>query len=173
MSVSGILLGSCVGALQAAILKHKLFGLRIWQWILASIAAIYLGLLGGVIVWSTVIAVFPIAIRFSWLGSSIFGAMLGMSVGLGQVLVLVRRVRGLRRWWLANVVGRSLGWLAADEVRQLLSNQEEFLLANSFIETVTMALLYGGTIGLVYGGVTALALPSLTPRQRSTVDRSA
>ena len=36
-----------------------------------------------------------------------------------------------------------------------------------------MALLYGCTIGLVYGGVTAFALPSLIPRQRSTVDRSA
>ncbi|MEM9505882.1 MAG: hypothetical protein AAGA01_18230, partial [Cyanobacteria bacterium P01_E01_bin.43] len=100
--------------------------------------------------------------------TGILGAILGVSVGLGQVLVLARQVRGLRRWWWANLAGRSLGWLSAVLVG-LLFIHLDINLGDSSIAL----LICGGIGGLIYGGVTALALPSLTPRQRSTVDRSA
>ena len=167
---SGIVVSSCVGVLQALILRRQIPRLRVWQWILGSILGGYLGIFLGAMVNIVVVTLSTNATSDALLlpTTGILGAMLGVSVGLGQVLVLARQVRGLRRWWLANVVGRSLGWLSAVLVG-LLFIHFDINLGDSSIAL----LICGGIGGLIYGGVTALALPNLTPHQRSNVDRAA
>ena len=101
------------------------------------------------------------------LTATLFGAMLGVGVGLGQVIVLSRQVCGRRRWWLANIVGRSLGWLSAVLVGQLLTTSQLVNPLDSNLGPSVLALLLCGCIGgLVYGGVTAWALPTLMPRSQ-------
>ena len=174
---SEIVVGSCVGTLQALILKRQILRLRVWQWILVSILGGYLGIFLWVIAMLGVAAVPGIAapvrgVNIVLLIASIFGAMLGVGVGLGQVLVAAQHVHGLRRWWLANVVGRSLGWLCAVGFGLFFNTRPVLVPLNGNIgDSISALLICGGIGGLVYGGVTALALPSLTPRQRAIPDK--
>lgn len=165
---SGIVVSSCVGVLQALILRRQIPRLRVWQWILVSILGGYLGIFLGAMVNMVVVTLSTNATSNALLlpTTGILGAMLGVSVGLGQVIVLARQVRGLRRWWWANVVGRSLGWLSAVLVGQLFIH-----LGINPGGSISALLICGGIGGLIYGGVTALALPRLTPRQRSIPDK--
>ena len=166
---SEIVVGSCVGALQSWILRRKIHRLKIWQWILASILGGYFGL------FLIALALFALAlvpldgsklVTFL-LVISTSGAILGVGIGFGQAIVLAQHVQGVGKWWLASVLGRFLGWLSAFLVGQLFipfdSNTGDLIIT---------PLICGGIGGLVYGGVTALALPSLIPRQRSNVDRA-
>ncbi|MGD1943617.1 MAG: hypothetical protein ACFB0G_20165 [Leptolyngbyaceae cyanobacterium] len=174
---SEIVVGSCVGTLQALILKRQISRLRVWQWILASIFGGYLGIFLWAIAMLGVAAVPGIAasirgLNIVLLTASIFGAMLGVTVGLGQVLVVAQHVHGLRRWWLANVVGRSLGWLCAVGFGLFFNTRPVLIPLDSNIgDSISALLICGGIGGLIYGGVTALALPSLTPRQRAIPDK--
>ena len=169
---SELVVGSCVGTLQALILKRQVPRLRIWQWVLASILGGYLGMVSWGIVMFILISI-PIgsgsgnAIVVALLSATLLGGTLGASIALGQIVVLSRHVRGLRRWWWANVVGRSLGWLSAVFVGQLLTAVQIFAPFDISLGPSILTLLFcGGFGGLVYGGVTALALPHLTARSQ-------
>lgn len=181
LSFSGVVVGGLVGPMQAFILRDQVPRLRIWEWVLASIVSGYLGIFLGAIVLVALIwmmsadtwmmspileAAFPAAL------SSIFGAILGASVGLGQVVVLARHVLGLRRWWVANVIGRSLAWLSASLLWTLVVATVSYFFPDRFWQHFIIGALLGTVIGLIYGGVTARAIPRLTPRQRSVADSS-
>ena len=88
--------------------------------------------------------------------------MVGGCVGLGQVLVLTQPIWALRHWWVANVSGRSLGWLSV--VYLLLLLPEGALDNSATFPNPPVAMLCGAVGGLIYGGVTAIPLPKLTSR---------
>ncbi|MBE9099378.1 hypothetical protein [Vacuolonema iberomarrocanum] len=165
---SGFVVGAIVGPWQAHILKGKVPHFRSWRWILVSILGSYLGvLLGGLVLWGfgKVIVDFRVGISMEiiqFAAPAIFGAMVGGCVGLGQVLVLTQPIWGLRHWWMANVIGRSLGWLS---VVYLLFLLPEAVLDNSAtFPNPPVAMLCGAVGGLIYGGITAITLPKLTSR---------
>ena len=176
---SGVVVGGLVGPMQALILRDQVPRLRIWQWILASIMGGYLGIfLGGIVFLATSWMMWAID-YWMWMASpilhaaqlSISGAMVGTSIGLGQVVVLARHVRGLRRWWVANVIGQSLAWPSASLLWPLVVARMSYFFPERFLYFLIGALL-GAVIGLIYGGVTARAIPRLTPRQRSVAASS-
>lgn len=162
-AVAGFVVGAIVGPWQAHILKRKVPHLKSWKWILASIVGSYLGLFFGLIT----VALFAILLGIRFAPGAIFGAMIGVCVGLVQVLILAHQVRGLRRWWVANVIGRSLGWFVA---MFLLARLEDGLgmVPRDHIGYVILSSLFSSAVGgLIYGSVTASALPYLTPRRSS------
>ncbi|MEL7313682.1 MAG: hypothetical protein AAFN08_01880 [Cyanobacteria bacterium J06559_3] len=162
---SGFVVGAIVGPMQAYILKRKVSGFRIWQWILASILSSYAGAFLATIGLWLFDSIWTIPLIASWVVPSIFGAIVGICVGFGQVFVLDRHVRGLGRWWTANTIGRSLGWVSAYFAWALLQGIQPIVLLDDSISVIVVPLVYGAVGGLVYGGVTAMALPNLTQRQ--------
>ena len=171
--ISGFVVGIVLGPLQAIVLRRKVPKLKGWQWMLAGILGSYLGVGLGwiVILWMIYVVLAVLNLSFHELAGgfvflAIFGAAVGACVGLVQVLVLGKRVRGRRRWWVASVIGRSLGWLSAQLVWQLWGSQPP-----SDVQLVEF-LIYGAIGGLVYGVVTAQALPHLNPHPRSVADHS-
>ncbi|MEM1308059.1 MAG: hypothetical protein AAGF98_00915, partial [Cyanobacteria bacterium P01_H01_bin.153] len=115
---SGVVVGGLVGPMQALILSGQVPRLKIWQWMLASMIGGYL----AIVLWAIVAVALssimtllevPMPMLMGEVQPSIYGVMVAVSVGLCQVLVLARHVRGLCWWWVANVIGRSLGWVSA------------------------------------------------------------
>ena len=173
---SGFVVGAIVGPWQAHILKGKVPGLRSWQWILASILGGYLGVLIGGNFWlgdnflsnflnsfiSDIKTLLSIEFTDYFVEPTIFGAIVGFCVGLGQVLVLGKAVKSLCWWWVANVIGRALGWLSAVNLFSLLP--ETALNRSAIFPKLLAAMLCGGVGGLIYGGITAMTLPKLTSR---------
>ena len=173
---AGYVVGVVLGPLQAIALQPRLPRLKIWQWILASILGGYLGVLLGSVALAFII--FGLDWSSPWfelLSLAIGGAIVGLSVGLCQMAVLARQVHGLGRWLGASVLGRSLGWLSARLLWQLLGAKPLMNNVGDGIGNVAVweILLCGAVGGLIYGGVTAVALPNLTLRQRSVTDPSA
>lgn len=161
---SGVVVGGFVGPLQAFVLRDQVPRLKNWQWIMASMLGGYAGLFLGAIISITITLPLPMleeALMVVW--PSVYGATLGISVGVGQVLVLAQHVRGLRRWWVASVLGRLLGWLSAQVLWVLLTAREATDFPHGLWHFLFVALL-GAVGGLIYGGVTARAIPQLTPR---------
>ncbi|MEM6715664.1 MAG: hypothetical protein AAF622_11375, partial [Cyanobacteria bacterium P01_C01_bin.147] len=156
LHTSALIVGSGLGTLQALILKRQVPRLRIWQWVLASILGGYLGMvLWGIVMFILISipigSVFGKVIIVALLSATLLGGTLGASIALAQVVVLSRHVRGLRRWWWANVVGRSLGWLSAVFVRQLSTAIQIFAPFDSSLGPSILTLLFwGGIGGLVY-----------------------
>ena len=160
---SGFVVGAIVGPWQAHILKGKVPGLKSRQWILASSLGGFLGVLLGIIM--LLLLTIPALIRIGipyFAAPTIFGATVGFCVGLGQVLVLGKAVKGRRYWWVANVIGRALGWLGAVYLLSLLP--ETALHRSAIFPNPLAAMLCGAVGGLIYGGATAIALPKLIAR---------
>ena len=167
--LTGLVISALVGPLQAIVLRQKIPRLRIWHWVLVSILGSYLGVFLGLVatfLLSTfglfILVLIPFAELFV---GSLLGAMVGACVGLGQVLVLARHVRGVRGGGVADVVGRSLGWLSAQLLWQLVKADTVIMVPPNSIRDLPIVLLCGAVGGLVYGGVTARALPLLIARQ--------
>ncbi|MEL6765279.1 MAG: hypothetical protein AAFO87_16840, partial [Cyanobacteria bacterium J06607_6] len=90
---SGLVVGGFVGPLQAFVLRDQVPRLKNWQWIMASMLGGYAGLFLGAIISITITLPLPMleaALMVVW--PSIYGATLGISVGVGQVLVLAQHV---------------------------------------------------------------------------------
>ena len=165
---AGYVVGVVVGPLQAIALQPRVPRLKIWQWILASILGGYLGVFLGSV--ALVFIIFGLDWSSPWFelfSLAIGGAIVGLSVGVCQLVVLAHQVHGLGRWLVASVLGRSLGWLSASLLWQLLGAKPLMNNVGDGISNVAVGqiLLCGVVGGLVYGGVTARALPLLTARQ--------
>ncbi|MEL6398810.1 MAG: hypothetical protein AAFR26_06955 [Cyanobacteria bacterium J06626_4] len=170
---AGFFVGAIVGPLQAIVLRRQISKLKVWQWSLACILGGYLGTFFGLIAMLYVVGMdWPIPF-IDWASIGVFGAFIGICVGWGQVLVIDRYVRGLRRWWAANVLGRSLGWLSAQFLWLLLTLQWTTLSPLNSPNSLPIVVLCGAVGGLVYGAVTARALPYLVPAPAAIVDHSA
>ena len=166
--ISGILVGGFVGSMQALILRKQVPRLKIWQWILASMFGGYLGIFVGGI--ALMVIGFPLQFVMPTLPLTfllvilrgIYGAAMGASVGWIQAMTLAPHVWGLRRWWVASAIGRSLGWVSTQLLWMLVAAKVSSF-PNSAWHFLIVAF-FGLVGGLIYGVVTARALPRLTPR---------
>lgn len=167
--LSGYVIGAILGPLQAIALRPRLPRLKIWQWTLASILGSYLGVLLGAFASAFIILGIDLSsdfIEFFFL--AIFGGMVGLGVGLCQILVLAKQVCGLNYWLGFSVIGRSLGWFSAHLLWKLLGEQPLMNPSNSISDVPIFVILSCGAVGgLTYGAVMAVALPNLTLRQPS------
>ena len=169
---AGFFVGGIVGPLQALVLRRQILKLKVWQWSLACILGGYLGTFLGLIAMLYVVGIdWPIPF-VDWASIGVFGAFIGICVGWGQVLVIDRYVRGLRRWWAANVIGRSLGWLSA-QLLWLLLTQRAVMFPVESLDSLPVVVLCSAVGGLVYGVVTAQALPYLVPAPAAITDHPA
>ncbi|ESA33747.1 hypothetical protein N836_20195 [Leptolyngbya sp. Heron Island J] len=170
LSVAGFIVGAITGPLQALVLKRQLPRLKIWQWILANIIGSYLGSWIGLFVFGLVYAlvqsingwssVFNVV---SWLPMmltfALYGAVIGIVVGAAQLVSLRQHAQKLRPWWVANLLGRTLGWVSASILGLMLP--ETF---GSATFLTTWGVLLGAIGGVVYAGTTAQAMLNLKPQ---------
>ncbi len=163
---AGLIVGAIVGSLQALIIKRQLPKLKSWQWILANIFGSYLGAWSGLFVIGIVWMMPPFArlLQFGGVFSlvitiAIYGAVIGAFVGAAQLFSLRQHTENLRQWWLANFLGRTLGWISASIVGWLITQAID---TKTFL--VTWGALLGALGGAVYAGFTAKALLNLTPK---------
>ena len=171
LSIAGFIVGAITGPLQALVLKRQLPRLKTWQWVLANIIGSYVGSWIGLFVfglvyalvqsingWSSIFNVtpwLPIMLTFA-----LYGAVIGIVVGAAQLVSLRQYVQKLRPWWVANFLGRTLGWVSASILGLMLS--ETFGSATTFL--VTWGILLGAMGGTVYAVITAQAMLDLKPR---------
>ena len=176
---SGVVFSTTLGLVQAIALRQKIRKLRIWQWTLANIMGSHIGIFLAMLIaflLSTFGLPLLVFIPFSEflipnvLGPALFGAMVGIFVGMGEALVLSRYVRGVRRWWIANIIGRSLGWLSALLLLTLLGGTVTAGLSQSLVHLV-INMFCSAVGGVIYGGITATALPHLIPRLQAKIIR--
>lgn len=169
LSVAGFIVGAITGPLQALILKRQLPKLKTWQWVLANIIGSYVGSWSGLFVfglayvlvqsingWSSIFSVIswiPIMLTFA-----LYGAVIGIVVGAAQLVSLRQHTQKLRPWWVANFLGRTLGWVSASMLGLMLS---ETFGSASFL--FTWGILLGAVGGTVYAVTTAQALLDLKP----------
>ncbi|MBE9099381.1 hypothetical protein [Vacuolonema iberomarrocanum] len=171
--LSGYVVGAILGPLQAIALQPRFPRLKIWQWTLASILGSYLGVLLGSFVSTFVIFGIYLSSDFlEFFFLAIFGGMVGLGVGLCQILVLAKQVHGLKYWLGFSVIGRSLGWFSAHILWKLLGEQPLMNPSNSIGDVPIFVILSCGAVGgAIYGGITATALPHLIPRLQAKIIR--
>ena len=169
--VAGLIVGAIVGPLQACVIKRQVPHLKRWQWILASIVGSYLGAWVGLLVWGLGLwlamlvaqllghsSAFPGNIVFTLLTVSVYGAVIGGVVSSAQLLSLRSHTQKLRQWWMANVLGRTLGWVSGGIVGWLIAETTDLFVENLF---VVWGVLFGAVGGAIYASVTAKALLKL------------
>ncbi|MEO0456895.1 MAG: hypothetical protein AAF152_09965 [Cyanobacteria bacterium P01_A01_bin.114] len=166
--LAGLIVGAVVGPLQAVCLRQTFPKIKPWQWIAANILGSYVGSWLGLFANGGLLAIGP-ALFNSWFRSggalqfgplivfAVYGLVIGLFVGLGQVLVLRNHAQGLRQWWLANLLGRALGWFSGGALGWVLSQYYEL----SGLSLLAWSILLGALGGGVYAGVTAKALLNL------------
>ena len=170
--VAGLFVSVVAGSMQAIVLRQKVARLKVWQWLFASILSSYVGIFLATLttfLMGTFGLFILVLIPFSDIFvAAVFGAVIGTCIGVGQILVLAKHVRGLYRWWVAHVIGRSLGWLMAYLLWKLVQGRSAIVEFPNNLTDILVVMVCSAFGGLVYGGVTAIAWPRLTPRQPST-----
>lgn len=165
----GLIIGGVIGPLQAWVIQRQLPRLRIWQWTLANILGSYIGSWLGLFVVGLLTLIIqsmnnvfqPEGIVGLVLGIGGYGLVIGMVLGVAQIFSLPSQAQNLRQWWMANAVGRTLGWLSAGLLGWILSNA-----IDSFPDAlISWGVLLGAMGGVVYAGVTVKALFNLNPNQ--------
>ncbi|MEM9486705.1 MAG: hypothetical protein AAGA83_23785 [Cyanobacteria bacterium P01_F01_bin.116] len=166
---AGLIIGSIVGPLQAWVLKHQLPRLRTWQWTLANIVGSYLGSWAGLFMVGSIAMMFRSFNSFTGLDGitallltlGIYGAVIGIFVGVAQIFSLPSQAQNVRQWWTANFTGRSLGWLSAGLSGWFLSEAIPNL-------DEPFSLMLGAPLGAIGGAVYALATAKAMLKLNST-----
>ncbi|NJN74497.1 MAG: hypothetical protein HC799_17740 [Limnothrix sp. RL_2_0] len=162
--LSGLIVGSITGWAQAYVLKQQIPKIRYWQWILANIIGGYIG------IWLGTFGVVSIAMVGNIMaGLLLYGAILGLIVGLAEAIALRVHSTGALRWITVNILGRALGWGISGFIVQSLFETSFWNNSSSTLLPIPASFLGGILGGLIYSLVTSLALPYLQPKQRSTV----
>lgn len=164
---AGLIVGAIVGPLQAWVIKHQLPRLKTWQWTFANIVGSYLGSWAGLFVVGGIAMMVPSLGSFSRLEGmlpllltvSIYGAVIGILVGVAQICSLPSQAQNVRQWWTANFIGRSLGWLSAGLSGWLLSE----IIPNLDGPSLIWGAPLGAIGGAVYALATAKAMINLNP----------
>lgn len=135
-AVFGTAIGVGLGTAQSIILRSRIAGSGVWapvSFVAGLVGGALSGLLTSMVGWSA--------------GLAVFGALLGISIGIAQWLVLRRSVPNAGWWAPATTVGSILLFVAAGN---LGGEGREFI-----------ALSVGAAL---FGGVTGLALVGLLRR---------
>jgi hypothetical protein len=164
--VAGVIVGAVVGPLQAIVIRRLLPRLKIWQWVLANILGSYLGSWVGLLFFGMIVMLIQWVKRLPDPGNlvtliltiTIYSSIIGMVVSIAQVLSLPSQAQHVRQWWIANFLGRILGWVSASLLGWILfsiTGAENFL--------VIWGSLLGAVGGAVYAAITGKALLKLAP----------
>lgn len=186
---SGAILGVSVGVMQWLVLRR--FISKAGAWILASTMGAAVGFFASGALGFRLFYDLDFSMGFelpSWeiggtnsytLGTPIAGGVIGAFIGIGQWLVLRRKVSQAAWWMPASAVGLALGWAAGSSVAQfglifgLIALLPHWLAVTitgrlSALEVDLMSidklLAAGVSTGLVYGLVTGIALAWLLTR---------
>ncbi len=166
--VAGLIVGAIVGSLQAIVIQRLLPRLKIWQWVLANILGSYLGSWAGLLVFGMIIMVIqwgkhlpdPGNLITLILTITVYSAVLGMVVSIAQIVSLPRQTENIRQWWIANFLGRILGWVSASLLGWVL-----FAITSADNFLMIWGALLGAVGGAVYAVITAKALLQLAPKR--------
>jgi len=167
--IAGLIIGTVVGPLQAWVIQRQLPRLKLWQWTLANIVGSYIGSWVGLfavglltfMTYSMNNAFQPEGMAGVVFSIGSYGLVIGMVLGVAQIVSLPSQAQNVRYWWTANALGRALGWLSACLLGWILSNAiDSFLNAR-----ISWCVLLGAVGGAVYAGVTVKALFNLNPHQ--------
>lgn len=164
---AGLIIGATVGPLQAWVIKYQLPHLKTWQWTLANIVGSYLGSWAGLFLVGTLAVMLGSFDIFEGLEGiatliftvGIYGAVIGMLVGVAQIFSLPSQAQNVRQWWTANFLGRSLGWLSAGILGWLLTE----VIPTMDEPSLFLGAPLGAIGGAVYALATAKAMLNLNP----------
>jgi hypothetical protein len=135
----GLIIGAAIGIAQGLVVRRRIAPMG-W-WVLVSALGFGVGKFLGEAAAGGMPAV---------VGSLLTGAIIGLSVGVAQWLVLRGKVTGAGWWLAANIVGWAIGW-------SLISLVEE-------AEGMSTAMVYliGGVGAAAAGIITGIALVGLS-----------
>ena len=167
--IAGFIVGAIIGPLQAFVIKRQVPKLKSWQWILANIFGSYLGSWAGLLGFGTVILLvqsFNNSILDGTIGQiltfSTYGAVIGICVSAAQLSTLRDHTQGLRKWWIANFLGRTLGWLCAGLLGWTVSSSASTTDPRFLI---ILGAPLGAVGGAIYAAATAKALLNFKPKR--------
>lgn len=135
----GAVVGGLSGGLQTLLLRHRLA--RSHEWALASAAGGAPGFVLGAAVAEIASNAIALHLDVYVAGAIIqfvFGALTGLGIGLGQWLVVRRRVANAEAWLPASMLGLTLGFSIPIGVMQL-------------VDLPLLPLIYGAMGGLLLG----------------------
>ena len=166
--IAGFIVGAIIGPLQAFVIKRQVPKLKSWQWILANIFGSYLGSWAGLLGFGTVILLaesFNNSILDGTIGKMLtfatYGAVIGLCVSAAQLSTLRDHTQGLRQWWIANFLGRTLGWLCAGLLGWTISSSASTTDPRFLI---ILGAPLGAVGGAIYATATAKALLNFKPK---------
>lgn len=146
---SGAILGVAVGGMQKFVLRREISGMR--HWMAANLVG---GIIGGVVALPIAEAVGD-AMGFNM---AVFAGsiVLGLSIGIAQVIIL-REYLSRSGWWvLAHAAGMPLGWALGrglgESVYNLVAGSVGESTAQVIATLITVILFFGG-YGMITGGV--------------------
>jgi hypothetical protein len=94
---------------------------------------------------------------------ALFGAIIGLGIGLAQFLALPRRAVTLGAWIAASLIGAAAGFALASLVGEILGNLIPYT-AGLIIGGGTIQGITGAMVGLGIGSAQRLVGPTLGPR---------
>jgi len=148
-AVSGAALGIAVGGAQWSILRHEVSGTN--RWVVTNLTG---GIIGGVIALPIAEAVGE-AMGFNM---AVFAGsiVLGLSIGIAQVIILRGHLLGSGWWVLAHAAGMPLGWALGRSLGESVYNLVVGSVGEStaqVIATTVTVILFFGCYGVIAGGI--------------------
>jgi hypothetical protein len=135
--VDGLVIGSAMGIAQGLVLRRRIAPLV--PWVLASVVGFGIGKFAA----DAVGPALP-----SMAATVVSGAVIGLSAGIAQSLVLLNKVSGAWWWVLANVAAWAAGW-------SLIS------LADDSDMSIAMVYVIGAAGAALIGVITGISLLAL------------
>jgi len=148
-AVSGVILGTAVGGAQLFVLRNEVSGMN--RWMVANLIG---GVVGGVLAFPVADAVGD-AMGFNM---AVFAGsiVLGLSLGLAQMVILREHLSGSGWWVLAHAAGIPLGWALGrglgESVYNLVVGGVGESTAQIVARLITVILFFGG-YGVITGGI--------------------
>jgi uncharacterized integral membrane protein len=191
--VSGGVVGLAVGIAQWLVLRRHVVRTR--GWILVSTMGMSLGFVVSALLGFPVLRDMDFSMGFelpSWetgaafsfaLGGPVVGGLIGVGVGIGQRLILRRKVLRARWWMLASTIGLSLGWATGSFFSELglvfgLISLMPTWLAGPIVQRldalgfdlmrIDKLLAAGLSTGVVFGAITGAVLLRLLQRSEES-----
>lgn len=148
-AIGGAILGAAVGGAQFFVLRSEISGLN--RWMMANLIG---GVLGGIIALPVANAVGD-AMGFNM---AVFtgSIVLGLFLGIAQVVILREHLSGGGWWLLAHAAGIPLGWALGRGLGESVYNLVVGSVGEStaqIISTLITIILFFGGYGMITGGI--------------------
>jgi hypothetical protein len=131
-------------------------------WIAATVIGYALGMGASVVLLAAIARPLSLVLG-GMLYVALFGAIIGLGIGLAQFLALPRRAVTLGAWIAASLIGAAAGFALASLVGEILGNLIPYT-AGLIIGGGTIQGITGAMVGLGIGSAQRLVGPTLGPR---------